>query len=91
MSDVGEALVLLRVELCGKLADTAGDAIEITIPKTGCSIATLFALVAEPHAELAAQIAEGRVRACINEIIVAHDARVMPGDQVALFPPVSGG
>jgi molybdopterin synthase sulfur carrier subunit len=32
-----------------------------------------------------------RIRACINETIVANDAMVRPGDRVALFPPVSGG
>ena len=36
-------------------------------------------------------MARGRIRACINEVVAPRDAWVAPGDLVALFPPVSGG
>ena len=91
MTFVGEAQVTLSVELCGKLADTVGDKIEIPVPQAGCNVSTLFSLVAENHAMLAAEIGTGRVKACVNEVIVTSHVHVMPTDEVALFPPVSGG
>lgn len=32
-----------------------------------------------------------RIRAAVNEEFVGWDAEVRPGDEVALFPPVTGG
>ena len=91
MTFVGEAQATLNVELCGKLADMVGDKIELPIPGAGCTVAALLAAVATNHAELAAEIGTGRVKACVNEVIVTSDVHVMPTDEVALFPPVSGG
>lgn len=37
-------------------------------------------------------LAEGRnVRAALNQCMVGADARVAAGDEVAFFPPVTGG
>jgi sulfur-carrier protein len=33
----------------------------------------------------------GRLRAAVNQDFVGWDALVAPGDEVALFPPVTGG
>ena len=32
-----------------------------------------------------------RLRAAVNEAFVGWDAEVRPGDEVAIFPPVTGG
>jgi len=32
-----------------------------------------------------------RIRAAVNQDFVGFDAMVQPGDEVALFPPVTGG
>lgn len=32
-----------------------------------------------------------RIRAAVNEDFVGWDGKVQPGDEVALFPPVTGG
>jgi len=32
-----------------------------------------------------------RIRAAVNQDFVGFDAMVRPGDEVALFPPVTGG
>ncbi len=33
----------------------------------------------------------GRLRAAVNQNFVGWDAAVAPGDEVAIFPPVTGG
>jgi molybdopterin synthase sulfur carrier subunit len=33
----------------------------------------------------------GRLRAAVNQDFVGWDAVVQPGDEVAIFPPVTGG
>lgn len=84
-------MATLAVELCGRLADGQGPVASVDIPHEGCSAATLLALASGDHPVLSLLVAEGRVKVCVNEAIVAVDARVHPGDRVALFPPVSGG
>lgn len=57
--------------------------------------ATLGALVgllrarSEGHARALAEL--GRLRAAVNQDFAGWDALVRPGDEVALFPPVTGG
>lgn len=81
----------LSVELYGRLADACGAAITISIPAAGCAAGELRALLAAHDDLLARLLATTRARFCINDQITAETARVMPGDDVALMPPVSGG
>ena len=81
----------LSVDLYGKLAAPCGAAITIGIPAAGCTTGELSALVAAHDAGLASLLSTTRVRFCINQQIAAESARVVPGDDVALLPPVSGG
>ena len=81
----------LSVELYGRLADPCGAAITIGIPAGGCTAGELRALVAAHDDLLARLLTITRARFCINDQITAESAHVMPGDDVALMPPVSGG
>ena len=81
----------LFVDLCGKLADPRGRSITISIPTAGCAVAELRALIAAHDDDLATLLATTRVLFCVNDWIVAESDHVMPGDDVAVFPPVSGG
>jgi len=81
----------LSVDLYGKLADPCGRVITISIPAAGCTAGELRALLAAHDDDLARLLATTRVLFCVNDRIVAESDRVMPGDDVALFPPVSGG
>jgi len=81
----------LSVELCGKLADPRGRTLSLAIPPEGFAVAELRTLIAARDPALAALLEGNRVRVCINDTLVADDARIVPGDVVALFPPVSGG
>lgn len=80
-----------RVELCGRLADPCGPLLDLPIPADGMRVADLISILGERFPPLQHLLADQRVRACINEAVVANDMLVRPGDLVALFPPVSGG
>ena len=90
MSDVAK-LCPLSVNLYGKLGDPCGRGITVRIPAAGCTAGELRAVLADHDDDLARLLATTRVLYCINDQIVAESDRVMPGDEVALFPPVSGG
>ncbi len=84
-------MVMLEIELCGRLADMCGRRISVTVPQSGVDVAGLFATIGAGFAPLAEPLASGRVKACVNDVIVSRDHLVRPEDAVALFPPVSGG
>lgn len=81
----------LNVELCGRLADACGRIVELDLPEEEVPVSVMFTALAAAYPTLAPSIASGRVRACVNEALVGPDSLVRAGDEVALFPPVSGG
>lgn len=80
----------LTVELCGKLADSYGGEITLDLSPGGLTVGELIEAVAKSYPMLAPLLAVGRIRACVNEVIVPDTAIVRQGDIAALFPPVSG-
>jgi molybdopterin converting factor subunit 1 len=55
-------------------------------------LAELLDLVAGRSDGHAAALADrGRIRAAINQQFAHPDATVAPGDELAIFPPVTGG
>ncbi|MCT2558966.1 MoaD/ThiS family protein [Tsuneonella sp. YG55] len=91
MARHGPEAATIEVELCGKLAELHGRLLALSVPGEGCTAGIVLARAAEAVDGLAPMVAEGRVRVCINEVVVSDGAAVGPGDRVALFPPVSGG
>jgi molybdopterin converting factor small subunit len=81
----------VQIELCGRLADQIGRYISVPLPDGGLAVEQLLAAVATGFPLLAAPLTSGRVRACVNDVIVSLNHVVQPQDEVALFPPVSGG
>lgn len=68
----------------------SGETIELA-EAAGTVAALLEALRARGGA-FAAELAPGRaVRVAVNQVIAAPDTLLGPGDEVALFPPVTGG
>ena len=65
---------------------------DITLPR---DITTIGALVAwlgtRSPGHSAAFAAPGLVRAAVNQVFARADTAVAPGDEVAFFPPVTGG
>ena len=84
-----------KIEELSKLSETAGSG-ELT---GSASIRTTAATVGELRAELmrqspaaAAALAEGRaVRMALNQNMCEAGAALGSGDEVAFFPPVTGG
>ncbi len=64
----------------------------VTPPDGVRDVAGLMAFLATQSPGHAAAFADPRqVRAAVNQHFVALDAAVAPGDEVAFFPPVTGG
>lgn len=82
---------VIIVELCGKLADHAGNECRVAISSEGLSVAALKRAVAEKIPALGEALLSPRTKACVNDVIASDSATIMPEDRVALFPPVSGG
>ena len=56
------------------------------------TVADILATLAARGGAYAAELSPARaVRVAVNHAIVARDARVEEGDEVALLPPVTGG
>ena len=81
----------LRIELCGRLAEACGREVDLDLPEAGLPVAALMAALGDAYPVLGDALGRGRIRACVNEAIVPSATVVRPGDEVALFPPVSGG
>lgn len=81
----------LQIELCGRLADNVGRHISVACPEAGFAVEQMFASLIAEYPPLAQPLASGRIKACVNDVIVSPDHLVRPQDLVALFPPVSGG
>lgn len=84
-------MAVYTIELCGRLAEPAGSALSLEHDPASCSIAELRAALAAAYPFLASAMANARVRACVDEVIVTDDAVVAAGQVIAFFPPVSGG
>lgn len=82
---------MLSVELCGQLADLQGRMVDLPLPDGGMTVGAMMAEIAASNPSLQSALVSGRVRACVNDSIVAATDAVTVGDRVALFPPVSGG
>lgn len=81
---------MVSVELYGKFAELAGQAVavDVALPIT---LSDLSAALSAQHPMLAEAMAHPRTRFCVNDAVVLGEIAVQAGDTVALFPPVSGG
>ncbi len=65
---------------------------EVDLPPGVTTVGALVAWLGERHPRLAeAAAATGVVRCAVNQEYAEADAPVRAGDEVALFPPVTGG
>jgi molybdopterin synthase sulfur carrier subunit len=82
---------VLTVRLFAALREAAGVerlSLELPAPPT---VAGVAAALAGRCPALAGKVAQGRVLAAVNRRHSSFDAPVADGDEVAFFPPVSGG
>ena len=76
-----------------RLREAFGTASErIEVPANIASVAALRSWLSARGGAWASELAPGRaVRIAVNHAIARPDTPVHPGDEVALFPPVTGG
>jgi molybdopterin synthase sulfur carrier subunit len=70
----------------------AGETLVLPARDAPVTVDDVLAQLAARGGPWAAELAPGRaVRVAVNHTMTARDARVRAGDEVALFPPVTGG
>ena len=83
----------MKIRYFAWLKHRVGCAEEIVdLPAHVASVEALKAFLAERHPGFAEALASrGVVRCAVNQEYVPEDAPLRPGDEVAFFPPVTGG
>ncbi len=65
---------------------------QIELPAGAANVGDVIALLAARDGAWAHEFAAGRaVRAAVNQDLASFDTPVKDGDEVAFFPPVTGG
>jgi molybdopterin synthase sulfur carrier subunit len=64
---------------------------EIRLSKPELSVADLVAELSARGADWQSLSTNKNVRVAINQTLVTNDATIKSGDEVAFFPPVTGG
>lgn len=83
---------MIKVLYFARLRESLGSAGESLEVQDGLSIADLMALLAARGGPWQREFDGCKpLRAALNQILVANDALVRAGDEVAFFPPVTGG
>jgi molybdopterin synthase catalytic subunit len=79
----------INIRLFATLKDRVGqDRIQLSVP-TPATVNTLLAETAERYPQLAPALPT--VLVSVNKAYASKETALQPGDEVALFPPVSGG
>jgi len=95
MRDSAPRAVRLRLVYLARLREAFGSASETLDVDSAAQPTTVSGIVDTLRARggaFAAELAPGRaVRFAVNHRLVASDAIVGDGDEVAIFPPVTGG
>ena len=77
----------MKILFFGRLGETIGREIDYELPAGGCTVAELRAALAKRYGGLGAE----SVRACIDHEIAPESALVLPNQEIAFIPPLSGG
>ncbi|MCA1748033.1 MAG: MoaD/ThiS family protein [Parasphingopyxis sp.] len=80
----------LKVLFFGILGYQFGREAEIEVSEA-CSVAELRKRLAAMRPDCEDAIWARSVRACVDQRMVSEDTMVGPGQEVAFFPPLSGG
>ena len=83
----------MKVLYLARLREAIGVAEEqVELPASVSTVSELLAWLRSRGGVFAEELAEGkRFRVAVNHAVVMGDAAVVSGDEVAIFPPVTGG
>jgi len=83
---------MVRLRFFASLRETLGTGDEqLELPDDVSDIATLTGLLQNRGETWNSALADPRLHIAINREIVKRDAPVVDGDEIAWFPPVTGG
>ncbi|PKO91373.1 MAG: molybdopterin converting factor subunit 1 [Betaproteobacteria bacterium HGW-Betaproteobacteria-1] len=83
---------MIKVLYFARLRESLGSAGESLEVQDGLSVADLMALLAARGDQWQQEFDGCKpLRAAVNQTLVLNDARIHAGDEVAFFPPVTGG
>ena len=84
---------MIRLVYLARLRDTLGTAAEsVEPPREVVTVRALLAWLSQRGGAWTLELAPGRaVRIAVNHDIAQGDTPIRAGDEVALFPPVTGG
>lgn len=81
----------ITVRLFAQIREVAGfDSMSYDIPPEGVVLSDLLACL-QQLPQLAVSLRGVRLMMAVNQTMVQGGHSVMPGDELALFPPVTGG
>ena len=83
---------MIKVLYFARLRESLGTAEESLDVRDGINVADLMALLAARGGQWQQEFDGCKlVRAAVNQALVSNDAQIRAGDEVAFFPPVTGG
>lgn len=81
----------ITIQFFARLREMAGtNTLQLDIPKEGFSVASLLTTL-KNHPNVGESVSAMTVLTAVNQTMARAEDRIMPGDEVALFPPVTGG
>ena len=84
---------MIRLVYLARLRDALGTSTEsVDLPRDVATVRGLLAWLSQRGGAWKHELAPGRaVRIAVNHDIAQNDTPIRAGDEVALFPPVTGG
>jgi sulfur-carrier protein len=89
--DISRERTRVKILFFGSLGERIGRELDIELDEPGCTVAELRGRLAEALPAAAGLLTSPSVRACIDREMAGEAARVLPGNEVAFVPPLSGG
>jgi sulfur-carrier protein len=84
-------VITIQIRFFASLREALGAERSLSIAEGSTVAQVRAALVAQGEAEQTALAETRPVRAALNQTMVSADAVVKAGDELAFFPPVTGG
>jgi len=84
---------MVRLVYLARLREALGVSTEaVELPREVATVSLLLAWLRKRGGAWEAELAPGRaVRVAVNHDVAGVETAVKPGDEIALFPPVTGG
>ena len=86
-----ERFLMLRLKYFASVREAVGVAGEDVSFVENETVEQLIHRLSNKYLEAKAQLLDGALRAAVNQKLVEKNKRLCDGDEVAFFPPVTGG